>query len=145
MSEDASNQLIEKAKEGLKNSYSPRSNFPTGAAVLTTKGNIYQGCNVESVISGLGTCAERAAIDHAIAHGEYTFKKLVITTELPEPVTPCGACLHYIGEFAQVGNNDIEIIMIGSNGKTKKSSIKKMLPDSFGPRDLNLDLKKYEK
>ena len=79
-------ELIEKAKKGLKSAYAPRSNFPTGAAVLTDKGNIYQGCNVESVISGMGTCAERCAIDNAIANGEYCFKAIIVITKLENPV-----------------------------------------------------------
>ncbi|MBI2046591.1 cytidine deaminase [Candidatus Pacearchaeota archaeon] len=137
-------KLIEKAKEGLKNAYAPRSNFPTGAAVLTDKGNVYQGCNVESVISGMGTCAERCAIDNAIANGEYCFKAIIVITKLENPVKPCGMCLHYINEFAQVANHDIAIIMAGSGGKISKSSVFKMLPEAFGPRDLGLNLKKYK-
>ena len=136
--------LIEKAKEGLNNAYTPVHNFPVGSAVLTFKNNIYQGCNTESVISGLGVCAERSAIDHAAAHGEYKFKSLVIITKLPEPVKPCGACLQYINEFAQIGKNNISIYMVGYNGKINKSSINEMLPNGFGPRDLNKDLTKYE-
>ena len=138
-------KLIEKAKIGMKNAYAPRSNFGVGAAVLTLKGDIYQGCNVESVISGLGTCAERCAIDNAIANGDYCFKGIVIVTKNKEPVRPCGACLQYIAEFAQVANNDIEIIMVGANGKINKSSINKMLPEAFGPKDLGLDLKRFRK
>lgn len=144
VSKEELKQLIGKAKEGMKNAYTPRSNFSVGAAVLTDKGSVYQGCNVESVISGIGTCAERCAIDNAIANGEYCFKAVSIITKSESPVKPCGMCLHYINEFAQVANHDIAIIMAGSNGKIKKSSVFKMLPGAFGPRDLELNLKKYE-
>ncbi len=77
----------------MANAYSIVNKFPCGAAVLTEKGNIYQGCNVESVISGMGTCAERSAIDHAVAHGEYGFKAVAIISKLGEPIKPCGMCL----------------------------------------------------
>jgi len=43
-------QLIEYAKMGMKNAFVPVSGFPVGAAVLTINGNIYQGCNTESVV-----------------------------------------------------------------------------------------------
>jgi cytidine deaminase len=66
-------QLIAGAKLGMKNAYAVVSSFPVGAAVLTSKGNVFQGCNTESVISGMGVCAERSAIDHAVACGEYLF------------------------------------------------------------------------
>ena len=108
--------LLEKAREGLNNAYSPVHNFPVGAAVLTFKNNLYQGCNTESVISGLGVCAERSAIDHAVAHGEYKLKSILIITKLENPVKPCGACLQYINEFAQIGKNNIIIYMAGLNG-----------------------------
>lgn len=137
--------LIEKAKQGLDNAYTPVRNFPVGAAVLTTKGNIYQGCNTESVISGLGVCAERSAIDHAVAHGEYNFKAIVVISRLEEPIKPCGACLQYINEFSQIGDINTKIYMVGSKGKIKKSSIKEMLPDGFGPKNLKIDLSRYRK
>lgn len=144
ISDKETKKLIEKSRIGMKNAFAPRSNFPVGAAVLTDKGNIYLGCDVESVISGLGTCAERCAIDNAVANGEYCFKAIAIVTKLKNPVKPCGMCLQYIAEFAQVSNQDIEIIMTGSKGKIEKNSINKMLPGAFGPRDLKLNLKKYK-
>jgi len=137
--------LIKKAREGLKNAYCPVSKFPVGAAVLTKKGNVYQGCNTESVISGLGTCAERSAIDHAVAHGEYVFKAIAVVSKNPQPIKPCGACLQYINEFSQIGNKDVVILMVGSKGKIVTSSVRKMLPAGFGPKDLGLKIDKYNK
>ena len=108
-------------------------------------GNIYQGCNTESVISGMGVCAERSAIDHAVAHGEYVYNAIVVTSKLEEPIKPCGMCLQYIAEFSQVANKDIEVLMVGSNGKIIISSIRQFLPDDFGPKDLGINLLKYQK
>ena len=137
--------LTKSAKAGMRNAYAPRSGFPVGAAVLTFHGNVYQGCNVESVISGLGTCAERCAIDHAVAHGEYCFRAMLVTSRLENPIRPCGACLQYINEFAQIGKDDIVIFMVGATGKVARSSIWEMLPGGFGPKDLGLDLSRYVK
>jgi cytidine deaminase len=145
ITKEESEKLIAKAKEGMTNAYSIVNNFSTGAAILTENGNIYAGCNVESVISGLGICAERNAINHAVVHGEYKFKAIVIISKSKEPVKPCGMCLQYIGEFAQVNNKDIIILMAGSNGKINQSSIEKMLPETYGPRDSNKDISKYQK
>ena len=38
--------LIEKAFEAQKFCYTPYSNFNVGAALLTSDGTIYQGCNI---------------------------------------------------------------------------------------------------
>jgi cytidine deaminase len=137
--------LIQAAKQGMQNAYVVMNNFRVGAAVLTTKGKIYQGCNTQSVISGIGVCAERSAIDHAVACGEYLFETIAVTSRLEAPIAPCGMCLQYIGEFSQIAQHDIEILMIGSTGEIKESSVSKMLPVIFGPVDLNIDVSAYRK
>jgi len=136
-------ELIEEAKIGMKNAFVPRSNFSVGAAILTCKGNVYHGCNVESVISGLGTCAERCVIDNAASNGEYCFRAILIISKNKNPIKPCGACLQYIAEFSEVSGHDIEIIMVDSRRKIKRSSIRKMLPKTIGPVDEGLNIKKY--
>jgi cytidine deaminase len=138
-------QLIAGAKLGMKNAYAVVSSFPVGAAVLTSKGNVFQGCNTESVISGMGVCAERSAIDHAVACGEYLYQAIAVTSGLETPIAPCGMCLQYIGEFSQLADHDIEILMVGANGELRESSIREMLPVIFGPLDLGLDLSRYRK
>lgn len=137
-------KLIEKAKEGLKNAYTVVSGFPVGAAVLTENGNIYQGCNTEATISGLGLCGERSAVYHAAAHGDYMIKAIAIISNLDYPIKPCGMCRQLIAEFAQLSQNNIEIIMCDNKGeKIKESTIYEMLPHAFGPETLGLDLDKY--
>jgi len=82
-----------------------------GAAVLAEDGEIYGGCNVESWVSGLGICAERCAINHAILHGSRKINEVAILVESDsqcEP-RPCGACLQYIYDFAK--NPKIKIVI----------------------------------
>ena len=129
----------------MKNAYAVVSSFPVGAAVLTSTGNVFQGCNTESVISGMGVCAERSAIDHAVACGEYLFEAVAVTSSLEDPIAPCGMCLQYIGEFSQVADRNIQILMIGSTGEIRESSIRQMLPTIFGPLDLGLEVARYRK
>ena len=52
--------LLEKAKEVSKNSYSPYSKFPVGACVLAESGKTYIGTNVENASFGATICAERS-------------------------------------------------------------------------------------
>ena len=143
MDQDRREELIASARLGMQNAYTVWSDFPVGAAVLTTTGHIFQGCNTESVISGLGVCAERSAIDHAVARGEYLYQAIAVTSRLETPIAPCGMCLQYIGEFSQVADRDIEILMVGASGEIRESSIRQMLPVIFGPLDLGIDLSRY--
>jgi len=145
MDERYRNDLIAAAKAGMKNAFAILNNFPVGAAVLTGRGHIYQGCNTQSVISGMGVCAERSAIDHAVACGEYVFDAIAVVSELEAPIAPCGMCLQYIGEFSQVAGHDIQILMVGSTGTVRESSIEKMLPVIFGPLDLGLDVSRFRR
>ena len=145
MNPEQREQLISSAKLGMKNAYAVVSGFPVGVAVLTSAGKVFQGCNTESVISGMGVCAERSAIDHAVACGEYLFDAVAVISELEEPIAPCGMCLQYIGEFSQVADHDIEILMIGATGEIRESSIRRMLPAIFGPLDLGLDVARFRK
>ena len=63
-------KLVEAAKKARAFSYSPYSKYKVGAAVLTSKGRIYTGANVENASYGLSLCAERNAVAKAVSEGE---------------------------------------------------------------------------
>ena len=71
-------ELMEKAVEASKNSYSPYSKFAVGACVITDSGKIYTGCNFENSSFGMTICAERNAIGSAVADGERKIKAVAI-------------------------------------------------------------------
>ena len=122
-------QLILIAESMLPKSYAPYSRFPVGAAVLTEKGNIFSGCNVENVSFGLTICAERNAIAAAIAaEGGDTMKikAIAIVNAQNTSCSPCGACRQVIWEF---GRNAI-VIFQGDRGK-QILSIEELLPAGF--------------
>lgn len=143
ISPDEEHKLIETAHGGMRNAYTPVTRFPVGAAVLTISGKIFAGCNTQSVISGLGVCAERCAIDHAVVFGEYSYRAIAVTSNLKKPMCPCGMCLQYIGEFSQIVGEDIAILMLGSAGDIVRSSVRRLSHDIFGPLNLGLDLSPY--
>ena len=58
-------RLLKATMKGMKNAYVFRV-FSLGVAVLGEGGEIYEECNVESAVSGLGTCADRRAIDRVL-------------------------------------------------------------------------------
>lgn len=93
-------QLLTIAREVREKAYAPYSGFKVGAAILTTDGEVYSGCNVENISFGLTICAERAAIFAAVAAGRSSFSEIVIVADSKEPVSPCGACRQVLAEFA---------------------------------------------
>ena len=72
-------ELIKLAIENKKNSYSPYSNFRVSSVVLTKKGNIYKGVNIENAAYSVTLCAERSALSSAISAGDREIDTIVIT------------------------------------------------------------------
>ena len=101
--------LMNKAKEVSKNSYSPFSRFAVGAAVLTPDGKIYQGCNVENSSFGMTICAERCAIFKAVSEGQRIISAIAIYSPNSDSCYPCGACRQVMYEF-QPDDKEVEII-----------------------------------
>ena len=119
--------LMEKAKEVSKNSYSPYSKFAVGACLLTENDKIYTGCNFENASYGLSICAERNAVGTAIADGEKKFKAIAIYSPQNDNCTPCGACRQVLTEFA---NENFDVI-VEINNELKIYKLKDLLPESF--------------
>lgn len=131
-------KLLKKAKETLKNSYSPYSKYRVAAAVLAKSGKIYGGTNIENASYGLTMCAERCAIFKAISEGEKEILALFIIVsqdpKLPE-ATPCGACRQVIAEFARP---DAPIYTLNLQDKKPPvmRKLKEYLPNAFTPKNL---------
>jgi cytidine deaminase len=102
--------LLEKALKAMMNAHVLWGSS-VGAAVLAEDGRVYEGCNVETWISGLGICAERNSINHAIIHGNKRVKEIAVATDARnhEAPRPCGACLQYLYDFAE--DSKVKIIM----------------------------------
>ena len=93
--------LLKKAVEASKMSYSPYSHFTVGAALLCEDGAIITAANVENRSYGLTICAERSAIVKAISLGKRRFSALAVYCGRADyPVSPCGACRQVLTEFA---------------------------------------------
>jgi len=129
-------KLLEAALKAMNNAY-VLWGFKVGAAVLAGDGEIYAGCNIESWISGLGICAERCAINHAVLHGNRKIMEIAIVMDAKshEEPRPCGACLQYIHDFSQ--NPKIKIVTAkAENGRilfetVKVKTVEDLLPFPF--------------
>ncbi|ABR31353.1 cytidine deaminase [Thermosipho melanesiensis] len=125
-------KLINMAISAKSNAYAPYSNFKVGAALLTKSGKIYTGSNVENASYGLTCCAERVAVFKAVSEGEKEFDTLVVVGDTEEPISPCGACRQVMAEF---GN--FNVILVGKDGKIKKTSVEELLPYHFKKEHLD--------
>jgi len=126
--------LIEEAKKAREKAYVPYSKFAVGAALLTSDGKVYQGCNIENAAYSVGNCAERTALFKAYSEGDTSFTALVVTADTNRPVPPCGACRQVISELCP---KDMKIILTNLKGDTQELTVEELLPGAFSPEDLN--------
>jgi cytidine deaminase len=125
MKKQIRDELIRRALKAKETSYSPYSKFRVGAALLTSDGEIFAGCNVENASYGLAICAERNAVFQAAFAGKRKITAVAVTSDENTFITPCGACRQVISEFA---DQHAEIILITKNGKSKSVKFGKIFP-----------------
>ncbi|MCQ0990494.1 cytidine deaminase [Jiella marina] len=92
--------LFAKAKSAMRKAHAPYSKFPVGAAIRTTDGRIFSGCNVEVVSFPEGWCAETTAIGHMVMDGGGRIAEIAVVAEKLRACSPCGGCRQRIAEFA---------------------------------------------
>lgn len=126
-------KLIKMATEAREKTFLIRETHKIGSCVLTTEGDYFDGCIIESVIFGLGTCAERAAINHAVVHGQFAFKALAVVDETL--TFPCGACLQYLLGFVQASGSEPVIIVADTKGNYVTKKIIDLLPQGYLTKD----------
>ena len=118
--------LIKKAIVGQKRAEAPYSNYPVGAALLTTDDSVILGCNIESKAYPTTLCAERVAIFSAISQGYKHFSAMALITH--DGAFPCGSCRQIIHEYT--GNIPIYIAKDLEDYVTQ--TISDLLPYPFG-------------
>jgi cytidine deaminase len=119
-------ELIESARAVRDAAHAPFSGFKVGAAVLSERGKIYVGCNVESATYGATLCAERAAIAQMIAAGEKRLVTVAIYVDDEQPAPPCGICRQWIAELGPHAE-----VVSATPRATKRWSIAHLLPEPF--------------
>lgn len=131
---DKQKELISLAQDMLDRAYVPYSKFKVGAALLTTDGKMYGGCNIENASYGLTNCAERTAFFRAIAEGDRKFSYLVITGNTEGPISPCGACRQVIAEFC---DDNMPVLLTNTNNESLETTVGDLLPGYFKSGDMN--------
>ena len=130
------NKLIKEATNASKNTYSPYSNFPVGAALLTKDNKIYKGCNIENASFGLTNCAERTCMFTAYADGVKKEDIVAIAIYSPKDhmVSPCGACRQVMVELLPM---DCKVYLAYNDNKDiYETTVKELMPLTFSSEDL---------
>ncbi|WP_235038132.1 cytidine deaminase [Microbacterium sp. 18062] len=116
------------ANEAMERAYAPYSRYRVGAAALVSDGRIVSGCNVENASYGVGLCAECGLVSELSMTGGGRLVAFVCVNGDRETIMPCGRCRQLLFEFALPGM----LLETVSGIRT----IDEVLPDAFGPRDL---------
>ena len=121
--------LIAAAARARKLAVAPYSKFRVGAALLTRRGAIITGANVESASYGLTCCAERVALFRALTDGQRDFVAVAVVARAEGGATPCGACRQLLAEYAP----DAIILTADSRRLTqiREYSAVALLPEAF--------------
>ena len=125
--------LIEKAYEGQSHAYAPYSGFCVGAAVLTSGGRIYTGCNIENASYGATNCAERTAVFKAVSEGEKHISAIAIVGPKGRYTYPCGICRQVIAEFA---DEHTAVVLAKNPDEYIVKTMEQILPGAFSRADL---------
>lgn len=134
LNDDLVTALIAAARDAATRAYVPYSNFPVGAAVLTDDGSIVSGVNIENASFGLTVCGERVALFTAAAQGHRTVRAVAVSAPRQPGTTPCGACRQVINEFKP--ESGPLHILLDSDTSVIRTTLEDLLPNAFGPRDL---------
>ena len=121
-------ELIEQAKQARQEAHAPFSNFQVGAAIMTSDGRVYTGCNIEQSVYSLTMCAERVAIFKAVSEGAREFVKVAVVADFETVTPPCGCCRQSLWEFAGPGT---KIILANLAGEVRRFDIEELLPLPF--------------
>src|SRR5918996_2832245 len=119
--------LISAARSVQARAYAPYSNFRVGAALESSDGTVFLGCNVENASYGLTICAERSAVFAAVSAGATRFRRAVVVSDVDPPAAPCGACRQVLAEFGL----DLPIEAVGSQ-RSMSWRLAELLPSAFG-------------
>lgn len=127
--------MKEKLIKLLSNSYSPYSKFRVASIAVMKDGKEFCGVNVENASYGASICAERNAINSAIAAGykKYDFESLYVMCDNQKIGMSCMLCRQVISELFE---SEKKIVAMNPNGDEIVHTVAKLCPYPFNEEDL---------
>jgi cytidine deaminase len=116
------------AKLAQSRAHAPYSRYNVGAAILTTDGRTFAGCNVENASFPEGWCAETSAIAHMVMDGGGRIAEVAVICDAVDAITPCGGCRQRLSEF---GTAATKVHLCDQEGVVETVTLGDLLPKSF--------------
>lgn len=130
-------ELCKGANDAMKNAYAPYSGYKVGAALLTEKGKLFAGCNIENAAYTPTVCAERVALFNAISSGERNFTAIAVAGGKDGVISgafpPCGVCRQVMAEFCAP---DFTVLVVTGEDSYKKYTLNELFPQAFTPKNI---------
>ena len=120
--------LLRAAMEARKFAYAPFSHFYVGAALLSTDGRIFTGCNIENSAYSPTLCAERCAVAKAVSEGVRDFVAIAVVGPEDSETTPCGVCRQVLYEFC---DESLVVLCGGTDLHYTETMLGELLPKAF--------------
>ncbi len=132
MADKSIKTLVAQAVAASQQAYAPYSHYAVGAALRTTTGEVFIGCNVENASYAVAICAERTALVKAVSEGYRQFDAIAVVTR--NGGSPCGMCRQMLYEFAP----DLRVIIADMDSNIRQDlPLSNLLFLGFGPSDLD--------
>lgn len=130
-------ELCREAIDAMKNAYAPYSGYKVGAALLTEKGKLFAGCNIENAAYTPTVCAERVTLFNAISSGERNFTAIAVAGGKDGVISgafpPCGVCRQVMAEFCAP---DFTVLVVTGEDSYKKYTLNELFPQAFTPKNI---------
>lgn len=108
-------ELLVEARKAIEQSYAPYSEYYVGAAIETTDGTVFTGCNIENANYSNSIHAEELAVSKAVEAGHRSFERIAVSSDRRDGVTPCGMCRQSLSEFCDW---DFRVVCEGGENPT---------------------------
>ncbi len=124
----SADELFQAARDAMRRAHAPYSQFPVGAAILTDRGKVFAGCNVENASYPEGWCAETSALAHMVTAGETRIAEVAVVAQKMPRITPCGGCRQRLKEF---GTAETIVHLCDESGVVESVTLGELLPRGF--------------
>lgn len=132
-------ELCSLAVNAMDRAYVPYSGYRVGAALLTTGGKVFTGCNIENASYTPTVCAERTAVFKAVSEGYTSFEMIAVAGGKEGNITgafpPCGVCRQVLAEFC---SPDFSVLLVTGKDTFERLTLKDLLPRAFYPSYIEL-------
>ena len=121
--------LVRAARDVQAQAHVPYSSYRVGAALETSDGTVFTGCNVENANYSNSLHAEEVSVGHAIKEGHRSFERIVVSSDRRDGVTPCGMCRQTLTEFCE--EDFVVICDGGADAGVTEYTLGELLPNAI--------------